>query len=622
MLAMLALLIAATVLAFSFVTLVSFDRAVAPELHQRTRLIGEIIRSKVEQSVASGIPIDSIAGLDSYLAATIAQFPEVQRVSLETRRGVTIAEAANEVKQTLLNRTGLDVRLGVEATGFALPILVRNDMVGTVRVESSAQVAETKLRGVLLDVSVLAIALLLIGVELALAVVAASIWKPLRRIQGLLALQQAGDYSRAIRPAGIELLHRLARRLNAFSAAVTRQTAEALPRLRYSEIIDVRLALFVFVAGAEVSASFLPIYARSEGRPEWLSANLAAALPLMFYLAAVMMLSPFGGRLAERIGARRLFVASAIPAALSLLVMAAARDVFVIALARAGVGISYALASIACQEYALRAERGAALSRTSGTFIAMIFGGTFCGSVLGGVMAQHFGYGFALTIGAALVLGAAAVGHQSMSPDTTTSAERAAAAQGKRQRLAPLRYAALTVGIAIPLNLVTAVFVWYLAPMQLAALGADTSETARVVMLYYLAQILLGGALGGIARGRWAVVTLGAMVSAGALAALSRDTGLVQMILATAGIGIGHALIRGPLLALITEIAQAAGLSLAGLRMAERLGALAGLLLTTLALRTLPTGSILEMLALLVILGLAGAGGIALSSREKGERRR
>ncbi|WBL32853.1 MFS transporter [Sinirhodobacter sp. HNIBRBA609] len=618
---MLALLIAATVLAFSFVTLVSFDRAVAPELHQRTRLIGEIIRSKVEQSVASGIPIGSIAGLEGYLAGTIAQFPEVQRVSLETRRGETIAEAANEASLTLLSRTGLDVRLGVEATGFALPILVRNDMVGTVRVESSAQFAETKLRGVLLDVSVLAIALLLIGVELALAVVAASIWKPLRRIQGLLALQQAGDYSRAIRPTGIALFRRLARRLNAFSAAVTRQAADALPRLRYAEIIDIRFALFVFVAGTEVSASFLPVFARAEGRPEWLSANLAAALPLLFYLLAVMTLSPFGGRMAERFGARRLFVASALPAALSLLVMAVARDVFMIAVARAGVGISYALASIACQEYALRAERGAALSRTSGTFIAMIFGGTFCGSVLGGVMAQHFGYGFALTVGAALVLGAAMMGQLTMASDTPADTASVATAPGRREPLATLRYAALTVGIAIPLNLVTAVFVWFLAPMQLAALGADTSETARVVMLYYLAQILLGGTLSGLARGRWAAVTLGAMVTAAALVALSRDMGFVTMILATAGIGIGHALIRGPLLALITEIAQAAGLSLSGLRIAERLGALAGLALTTLAMRTLPTGSILEMLALLVVLGVVGAGGIAWAGREKGERR-
>ena len=404
-------------------------------------------------------------------------------------------------------------------------------------------------------------------------------------------------------------------------AAVTRQAAHALPRLRYSEIIDIRLALFVFVAGTEVSASFLPVYAGAEGRPAWLSANLAAALPLLFYLAAVMMLSPFGGRMAERVGARRLFVASAFPAALSLLIMALASEVVVIALSRAGVGLSYALASIACQEYALRAERDSSLSRTSGTFIAMIFGGTFCGSVLGGVMAQHFGYGFALMIGAALVLSAAAVGHLTMSPDASTGRAALAPPRDQREHLAPLRYAALTVGIAIPLNLVTAVFVWYLAPMQLAALGADTSETARVVMLYYLAQILLGGVLSSVARdvpGRWAAVMLGVMVTAGALVALSRDTGILPMIIATAGIGIGPALRRGPLLALITDLAQAAGLSLAGLRMAERLGALLGLALTTLALRTLPTGSILEMLALLVVLGLVIAGGIAWVSREKG----
>lgn len=624
MLAILALLIAITVVLFSFVTLVSFDRAIAPELHQRTRLIGEIIRAKVEQSVAAGIPIESIGGLDRYLSDTITQFPEVQRIALASQRGAVIAEAVNAAPPTLLMRAGLGARLGVEAASFSLPILVRNDLVGSVNVDGSAQFAETRLKDVLLDVSVLAMAVLLMGVELALAVAAASIWKPLHRINGLLEMQQRGQFTHVIAPTGIELFRRLARRLNAYSGASMRRAVSALPRLRFTEIIDIRLALFVFVAGAEVSASFLPLYAREAGRPDWLAGAMAAALPLSCYLIAVTALSPFGARLAAWFGAARLFVLAAIPTALSLLVMALSVDVFVIALARAGVGVCYALASIACQEYALGSGDRAEVARGSGTFLAMIYGGTFCGSVVGGVLAQHFGYPAALVAGAVLVSVGGAVGHATMSRAEASQPHSAHPGQAEIEPGARRRYVAITIGIAIPLNLVTAVFVWYLAPLQLAELGARASETARVIMLYYLAQILIGGPVTEAARslrGRWMTLCLGAGITIAALATLGLHPGFASIVIGTLGVGIGHALLRGPVLALITQTARGAGLGLSGFRIAERIGALVGLLLTTVALGQVPTDAIFFALAGVVFVGVIIAAGHDWLCRAKGGER-
>ncbi len=620
MLAVLTVFISVTVLLFSMVTLVSFDRAISPELHQRTRLIGDIIRAKVEQSVATGIPVEAIAGLDKYLATTIGQFPEIQHLAVVSRRGVLVAEAANEIRPTLLSRIGLDARLGVEAATFSLPILVRNDMAGAVTVTGSAQFAETRLRNVLLDVSVLALAVLLAGVELALAIAAASIWKPLSGINGLLTMQRVGVYTHVIRPAGIGLFRRLARRLNGYSAAAQRG-AVSLPVLRFAELVDIRFALFVFVAGTEIAASFLPVYALDAARPGWLTDNLAAALPLACYLVAVMVVSPFGARLVARWGASRLFALATLPTMVSLMIMALASDVLWIALARGGVGIGYAIASISCQEYALRSGNRDEVSQASGTFLAMIYGGTFCGSVLGGVLAQHFGFALAIGMGALLVLAGGASGYVTMTPAGGRMTQGAAPAQAPAVPHARRRYLALTIGVAIPLNLVTAVFVWYLAPLQLVRLGADTSETARVIMLYYLAQIMLGGLVTRSARddgSRWLALGVGALVVAGAFIALSRHDGIGAMVIGTAAVGIGHALLRGPLLALVTRMAQGAGIGLSRFRIAERLGALTGLLLTTIAQAQVSTAEIVKALALMVLMGAILAGIVDRASRRSG----
>src|SRR3546814_1615633 len=51
------------------------------------------------------------------------------------------------------------------------------------------------------------------------------------------------------------------------------------------------------------------------------------------------------------------------------------------------------------------------------------------------------------------------------------------------------RFLALLVGIPMPMNAATAVFIWYLTPITLAAAGSGAAEIARVVMLYYLAAV-------------------------------------------------------------------------------------------------------------------------------------
>jgi len=105
LIAMLTLIVTLAVLALGFFAIAAFDRAVEPEIANRTRLIGSIVRSEVQRSLELGIPIDSLVDLDRYLAETLEQFGEVDRISVTTTSGSMLAEVQSPTGPSLLKRS-------------------------------------------------------------------------------------------------------------------------------------------------------------------------------------------------------------------------------------------------------------------------------------------------------------------------------------------------------------------------------------------------------------------------------------------------------------------------------------------------------------------------------------
>ena len=403
---MVAAVVAASVLAVGSAAISAFDRAVEPELGNRTRLIGTIFRAEIQRALELGIPLDAVAGLDRYLNATLEQFAEVDRVTIANAAGRPVATAERPAAPSLMAQAGLGDVIAVRRTAFELPILHGNRLVGQIIIEISPQFVQTRLREVFLDVLVLGLIAILVALELALAVTITSVGKPLERVFRLLEEQRAGDFRHRIRPGGLAGLGRTAARLNdhaedlaarlpalpARSREIISDRLRAIPariptgrplRLRLSDVSDIRLALFLFSVSTEIAAAFLPLYARAAARPDWLGPEIAAAAPLVLYLAALAALSPFGGVLTRRFGARRLFLASVPPTMLALVGMGLSATLVEITIWRGVMAVFYATATIACQDYAIRAVAGQASARPASDFISVVYGGWFCGSALG-----------------------------------------------------------------------------------------------------------------------------------------------------------------------------------------------------------------------------------------------
>ncbi len=631
----------ASVLAMCAAAISDFDRAVEPELTNRTRLIGSIVRTEIQRALELGIPLQSMAGVDRYLAEMLDKFQEVKRIAITEASGGTVAAVERpEPAPSIFGGRSLGWGTALGQSAFVLPILDGNRLVGKIAVEISPVFVQTRLREVFLDVIVIALVATLVALELALAVMVTSVGKPLDRILRLLSEQSGGNFLHRIRPAGLGGLARASERLNDHAvdlaerlsalpdavrartrAAVAATIADGRPmRLRLSDIGDIRLALFLFSVATEVAAAFLPLYARAATRPDWLSPEFAAAAPLALYLAAIAVLSPFAGPLARRFGARRMFLISIPPTVLALTAMGFSTSVTEIAVWRGVMAVFYATATIACQEYAIGAAADQGGTRPLGAFVAVIYGGVFCGSALGGVVAGRFGYEATFLLGATIAAFSGILGFVTMrgtAGDATRAAVHNAGISGLGVLFAP-RFITLLLGIAMPMNAATAAFIWYLTPMLLSEWGSGTAEIARVVMLYYLAVVLFGPKVSSLSDGRIGslpLVLAGALGSGAALLSLTVWDGFWAIAAAVAGLGIAHTLMRAPLYALALKITRGAGAGFNALRLVERIGAILGLAATSFLLGDVgPDFSILA-LGLTVLTGMIVYGGVETVSR-------
>lgn len=602
---------------FSAVVLFAFEEAIEPELESRATVVAELIRSEMQRTLELGIPISALGGLSPYLESILHDFREISGISIALPNGETIAEAGVDASagESITSSIGaaFSEAVGIDAGTVELPMLAGSAVVGTVQISGSELFIQTRLRDVFLDVSILAIAMLLIGVEIAVSTVNASIWKPHAQMTRLLEEQCRGSFIHVMRERGPEVVRRLAARLNAHALDLATRGCGRRPAptlLRTSETADIRLPLLLFALGAEITASFLPLLAGGAARPPWLPIDLAAAAPLIVYLVCVAALSPFAGALGRRFGPTPLFLYS-IPVAFGALVwMAAAGGVTQIALARGVVAVGYALATVAAQEYALRAEPAASRVSTMSVFIGLILSGTFCGSVIGGVVASRLGFSTAILLGAVFILAAGAtckvnMGGPSGSPFATPATRLDSAMTRAEKRC----LAALLIGLAMPLSAVTAGFIWYYVPVTLGVEGQRPADIARVVMLYYLAAILLGPVVGSIGRRDHLTVPValtGASLAGLSLLALYARTDLWTTAFVVLSVGTGHALLRSPIYALTLGLGGASTRPVSILRFLERAGALIGLVLAA----ALSSSGRLASLA--PLLGLVALGGVLL----------
>jgi MFS family permease len=528
-----------------------FNRALEPELGRRASLIGETVRDDTERALDLGIPLEGLVGTDEYFDVLLADFPELDYLALRSGDDAVV-HASGEIPARALDPDVSIAWVGRTELGDSLvsrfALVADQLVVGSLDVGVDSGFVRSKLEDLALDIAVILIVALLAAYELTL-VVSRRIGRP-----------DPGNSSEQ----------------------------------RFRGAPDIRLVLFLFVVGEELSKSFLPQFILASDNPfPPLDPAVAVSLPIMAYLLTLAIVSPFADRLAEAFGHRGLFLMGIGAAALSNLGMVFATDLVQIIGLRALTGVGYAFATIACFEYLLERMPESSRVRTAGIFVTVVIAGTFAGTALGGILADRLGYQAVFAISFAIVVIAGLLAFRIMRPGRSNVTSEAASFSWQEMRavLRQPRLVALLAGVTIPMNVLMAAFLWYLVPLTLAAAGSGAAAIARTLMLYYLV-VLIGAPL--VARlserhlQSWALAGLGSVASGAVLLVPAAAATTLTITLALLIVGLGHAAIRGPQIALALDIAGAEtdgggrGATLAAMRSLERLGSLVGLLFVAL----------------------------------------
>jgi MFS family permease len=529
------------VVSFGLLAVPAFNSALAPELGRRAALIGETISDDTARAVGIGIPITELVGVEAYLNEYLATFPEINHLAIRA--------TDKTVLYSLDRITDSGERLGAESSDiYQFGINGEFQQEGVVDVGVDSGFVNSRLRDLALDMIVILIVSLVIMFEI-------------------------------LRVAG----HRLS---PASKGGVQRTPVPDTERT----VAGVRVVLFLFVVGEGLNKSFLPLFIESADNPiPGVSTSVAISLPIAAYLLAIAVASPFTGQLISMFGQRGLFLIGIVPAALSHLGMVFADNVVQIIGLRTMTGVGYALATIACLEYVLDRVGTKGRAKGIGAFVAVVVGGTFVGTALGGIIADRLGYSTVFFISFALVVIAGLLALRLISGSSLGSSEQRSLLSFSDIRLV-LKQPSLMLlmaGVTVPMNVLMAAFLWFLVPLVMASIGSTAAEIARTLMVYYLVILLGSPAVARVsARGvkNWALVGFGSVISAVILLLPAWSTTVLTMSLAVLIVGIGHAAIRGSQIDLALQIAETelpdAGRDpvLAAIRTLERLGSLVGLL--------------------------------------------
>ena len=585
------------------------EKSFLPELTARSELIGSVANNNIQVAISSGVPLSSLVGAESYFDELLQSFPEISYFGISS--GSIVLEAGTR-QHSLFSPQ----RPRKEVPTY--PIISDGQQIGYIIVDTNPEYLALEFRKVLLDFAVIVLVVVLFSYHILIVAVSRSLTAPFVRLQHLVQRQAKGDFSNRITMFGkneadkiCQLLSRRSEELHqAFVSFLdSRCTGSDLARLKeirsqfklrngkpnrlqFAYLNDIRLPLFLFTAADQLPLSFFPLYAATlENTFTWLDKGVVIGLPLMGYLVAIMLGSPIVRPLANRFGHRQLCLFAVIPTVLAHLAMSVADNITQLVLLRIVTGFSYAVVTLACQDYILDVVAKERRSNALSLFTSVLFGGLFIGTAIGGILADRLGQQPVFVFSAILV---ALFGLLTLKLLPRRAIKETDLEFHFKQCLTPIwqplanfKFFALVVGIAIPANILMQVFISYLVTLQVIAIGGSIADTARILMLYFLIVSFIAPTIGRYSNRRFNqsyVALAGAVLSGLALLGPAFINSQWALLIGVVCAGVAHGMIRDSQVNLAMEIAdtQLSYLGttavMASLRAIERIGSIIGLL--------------------------------------------
>lgn len=281
-------------------------------------------------------------------------------------------------------------------------------------------------------------------------------------------------------------------------------TAPGAERVGPRHIIA-RPVMFGFVFTWALPLSFVPLKMRTLGDDLFgLSPDVILALPISAEMGCALLTAVVAGRVADRVGWFRPFLIGLFISAVGGITAALATDSIVFILARGLTGLGYGLSWMGIQAFVIRYCPSESRGRALANLMAGILAGFICGSAVGGVMAEQFGYEFVLLASGVMVvvpllLGWGVLRDFIIGPKvwdlaeytTSTNLGGSVFAGWNRLLLNPQYLGALILSV-VPFSIAQVGLLYFAVPIYLSEIGSSQADIGRILMVYGIVVILFG----------------------------------------------------------------------------------------------------------------------------------
>lgn len=624
-------ILAATLL-LSFFSLNYMEQTLAPEMHKKAATIGESLQGIVTKVVGYGERFSKLNGMDAYLEEIHQQYPDIAYIVITNRENRTLyqnglAPDISRMKYTGINESGVSTLLIDDYYNTSLLLKDSNGLIlGYVHLGQEKGLIQKRLEDSLLDIVTVIVVSILISFELLLFLMMFTISTPVAQMKKLLTNVSNGDFSHvveitsrdeigkltgSINRAMLKLndaYYRLSERINTLKFSLgEKKVSEAIgkyidtatrinlftpPECAQTITTEltqyIRPALFLLIFAESLSLSFFPIYVNGFYEPmEGLSREMVIGLPISVFMLIWALSLPSAGGWSDRVGRRKSFLIGALITTVGLVLTGFSQTMYDLLLWRSLTAVGYGIVFITCQGYIT--DHTTSKNRTQGMamFLAGFFSGSLCGAATGGILADHVGYQMTFILSGALSLAAAIFVLRFIHDHRQQRAAnlRKVTFSDYLKVLSNVRFMVLTLFAAIPAKIALTGFLYYTGPLYMSSLGTNQSSIGRVMMAYGIAMVALSPLIGRLAdriQCRAMLVTVGGLLSTGALMVLYFQHNLVAVLISITLLGVAHAIGVSPQITLMTEISKrhadeiGLGTTIGIFRLVERLGNVAG----------------------------------------------
>ncbi len=686
-------------LLFGILSVRTFEARLLPEVENQTINSGLSLQRRLNLAITLSGDLELLRGVEETLDATRSfsagmEFlaltgPDGEILHLSARDPDSVAETLSKLTDpapvTIADRlsgtwemvTGKPFFSPIEMSGRRVGSLLLSSLPlgsdpanpdGVLHAGVNIEVVDALTRDIWFDIVTVVIAVAIVAIEILILSYAVMIIRPLWMIEFLTARLLAKDLRFV--PASLwgGGMQKLVRRINeviwrGIDVAKTRAGEIGLllpgsegPRpIRSPAVSYIRLPLFMFFLSEAILRPILPQFLGQFAPPDS-DPSLRIGQIMAGFMAASLISVLVGSILAERFGARRIFFWGAMLSAVGIAGHIAAQGFASILLSRSltgfGYGLVYAAAQIYISQHAKRDRRSSGFSM----FFAVVVSAEICGPALGGVLADRLGLGSALVAATAVAALSAIICMLVISrsaPDLTDAAgtpediaEQEAEPDGAPRRrgvqldafrtiLLNPRFMVAIVCFAIPAKALLTGGLFLLVPLAVLESGGSASDSARVIMAYGIAILLLAPIMSPLAD-HWRKFHLWVAVGCGVagIGLVLPHTwhtlgygGLIVLMVATLLFGVGQTLSIPAQISYLMQVSEtrgsgtSAGSVLGVFRFIERLGSLVGPLVASgLLLAASPEEALMFMgLAAVLLMACGLSWYLAFGDQDEGD---